>query len=95
MPIRYPFRKISEIREETRACFVGKVERNGDRFKISDGTGEISFSAETECSEGFKRIFCRREGEEWIAEVVQDLDGVDPNLFKKVEELYRREGLYV
>jgi len=93
MPIHYVPRKIDEIKErDSFISIIGRVETVGDSFFIlSDGKNKIEIVSEEGTEEGkLVRVFCSRVGDVWKADVVQDLSGLDLELFKRAEEIYRK-----
>ena len=98
MAEHYQPRKISSIsKTDSRVAIIGKVlEVLENSFILEDETGKIEISSEEAVRKGeLVRVFCSLLDGKLKADVVQNLKGFDLNLFKKVEELYRKEGLYV
>jgi hypothetical protein len=93
MPIHYVPRKIEDIKErDSFISIIGRVETVGDNFFIlSDGKSRVEIVSEEGAEEGkLVRVFCSRVGDVWKADVVQDLSGLDLELFKRAEEIYRK-----
>ncbi|MEM5829591.1 MAG: hypothetical protein QW040_02735 [Candidatus Aenigmatarchaeota archaeon] len=91
-------RKISSIsRIDSKVALIGKIAKVSENsFILEDETGKIEIFSEEEVKEGeLVRVFCSLVDGKLKADVVQDLKGFDLNLFKKAEELYKKEGLYV
>lgn len=95
LPRRYKKRKISEIEKgDSKVTILGRViERKEDSFVLDDGTGKVEVFFEGEIKPGLARAFCSLVGNQLKADVIQDLKGLDLNLFKKVEDLYNKAGL--
>jgi hypothetical protein len=96
MPVHYKPRKISQIaKTDSHIALVGKVTELGDNFFVlNDDTGSMEIiSEETVEKDKLLRVFCSNVDGQWKADVMQDLKGLDTNLFKKVEELYSKAGV--
>jgi len=94
----YKPRKVSSIlKTDSKVSLVGKiVDVLENSFVLEDETGKVEIACEESLEKGkIVRVFCICFDGKLKADVVQDLKGLDLNLFKKVEELYRKEGLYV
>lgn len=94
----YKPRKISSIsNSDLKISLVGKVvDVLENSFILEDETGRVEIACEEKVEKGkLIRVFCLNFDGKLKADVIQDLKGLDVNLFKKVEELYRKEGLYV
>ncbi|MCD6403063.1 MAG: hypothetical protein J7K98_01900 [Candidatus Aenigmarchaeota archaeon] len=101
---RYVPKKISEIDPEndTRVRVTGTViDVTDDSIFIDDGTGTVRVSIQGNLPEFVKNgllirvfgiVYQTSEGFEILANIIQNLDGLDLNLFKKVKELYNRWG---
>lgn len=92
----YKPKKISEIKKtDNKIAIVGKVvETKESSFILDDKTGKIEVVFEGEVTKGkLIRVFCSLIDDELRAEIVQDLSGLDLNLFKKTEELYKSTGV--
>lgn len=93
---RFVPRKSSELASsDTRVSVVGKVISSADNgFVVDDGSGACKVDSSYPASVGDTlRVFCRVEGQGLKAEFVQSLNGVDLNLYQKVQDLYRKAGL--
>jgi hypothetical protein len=91
--LHYKPKKISSIKEnDFRVCIVGKIiETKENSFVISDGSGELEiFSNKPLEKNSIVRIFCSKEEDKFKADVIQDLSGLDLNLYSKIKELYNR-----
>jgi hypothetical protein len=91
-------RKISSIsKTDSKIALIGKIAENGENsFILEDDSGRAEIFCEEETKQGeLVRVFCSVIEGKLKADIVQSLKGLDLNLFKKVEELYKREGLNV
>lgn len=98
MTEHYSPRKISSIsKSDSRIALIGRmVESSENSFVLEDDTGRIEIFSEEKMREGEPvRVFCSSLNGKLKADIVQSLKGFDLNLFKKVEELYKREGFNV
>ena len=98
MAEHYLPRKISSIsKSDSRVALIGKVVKALENsFVLEDETGKTEIFSEEAVKEGeLVRVFCSSLDGKLKADIVQSLKGFDLNLFKKVEELYKKEGLYV
>jgi len=94
--LHYKPKKISKIvASDRRVAVVGKVHSvSSGSFILEDESGKIEiFGKEIELKEGgVVRVFCSIEGDRLKADVIQNLENFDVELFKKVEELYIKAG---
>jgi len=95
--LHYKPRKISEInvKSDNKVAFIGNVVELGENsFILDDGSAkaEIVFEGEVR-KDKTVRVFCSIVENQLRADVVQNLEGLDLNLFKRVSELYNRVGL--
>lgn len=93
----YKPREISKINTKTdgKVVIVGKVVESGDgSFILDDGKvkAEINFEGEVKANKTV-RVFCSVVEDKLNADIVQSLDGLDLNLFKRVNELYIKRGI--
>jgi hypothetical protein len=99
MPTNYKPRKISGINPKTdnKISIVGKiVDIKENSFILEDDYGKIEiFSEEKVEKNKVVRVFCSLVDGKLKADLIQNLEGMDLNLFKKVQELYYRVGLNV
>ncbi|MEM5766549.1 MAG: hypothetical protein QW423_02875 [Candidatus Aenigmatarchaeota archaeon] len=98
MAEHYLPRKVFSIsKTDSKVALIGKiVEVLENSFILEDESGRIEiFSEEKINKDEIVRVFCSLVDGKFKAEVVQNLKGFDLNLFKKIEELYKKEGLYV
>jgi len=99
--LHYIRKKISELNAKTdsRVALAGKIIASEEKKLIlSDDSGriEISFENADRAAVGNDvRIFCTISNDMLKADAVQDMIGLDADLFMKVEELYRKAGLNV
>lgn len=88
----YKPKKISQLSpKDSRVALTGSiVQKRENSFILDDGTArtEIFFDGKVEAK--VVRAFCSVVEDKLKADVVQNLDSLDINLFKKVEELYNR-----
>lgn len=94
----YKPEKISSItKKDSKISIVGKVIAiNKNSFTLEDDSGKIELFSEEEIeSNKVVRVFCSLVEGKLKADVIQILNGLDLNLFKKVEELYYKAGLHV
>ncbi len=101
----YVKRKVSDINPEldSRVKVLGfVVDKKDDTIVIDDGSGKIRAFVDTPVIERiginqlvrvFGSVLPIENGFEIKADIVQDLSGLDINLYKKVDELYNKEGL--
>lgn len=95
--LHYKPRKISEInlKADSRVVVIGNVAELGENsFILDDGSAkaEIVFEGEVRKNKTV-RVFCSIVENQLKADVVQSLEGLNLNLFKRVNELYNRVGL--
>ena len=93
---RYIPRSITEIaKSDSKVALVGKVVEGGEgSFILDDGTAKAEIKADQAVKEGQQlRVFCLLEDERLIAEIIQDMGGLDMKLFKSVKELYNKAGV--
>jgi hypothetical protein len=98
MPDYYLPKKISSITaSDSKVAIIGNVsEVSGNSFILDDGTGKIEIASDQAVENGeLIRVFCSSVDGKLKADVIQSLKGFDLNLFKKIEELYSKEGLSV
>lgn len=98
-------KNISEIEpdKDIRVRILGKVVDIGeDSFVIDDGEGHVQIAAEAGMSLGsikindsvkvIGRVFASENGFELRAEALQNVNGIDFSLYKKVKELEKSSG---
>lgn len=93
---RFLPKKISELRDaDTRVSLVGKIVSVVDNgFEIEDDSGRKEISSGYPVKEGdMVRVFCTLVDGKPKAEAVQSLNGLDLNLYHKVQGLYRKAGI--
>lgn len=95
--IYYKPKKVSEINlnSDNRVSLIGKVvEKKDDGFVLADDSGKIEIFSEEEVEENkLIRVFCSIIEKQVKADIIQDLNGFDVNLFNKVRELYNKAGV--
>lgn len=96
--VHYKPKKISEINPKTdqKIALIGKIVEitPNNSFILDDETAkaEIFFDKDVELDQTI-RVFCSIEDNYLKADIVQSINGFDLDLFKKVEELYRKAGV--
>ena len=97
MPAYHYFQKqVSEVTpNDSRVSIIGNVAGVGENsFVLDDGTGKIEIISDVRVEKDrLVRAFCSVIDEKLKADIVQDVEGLDLNLFKKVKELYNRAGV--
>ncbi len=96
MRTHYKPRKISQITSsDSKVALVGTVSQvNENSFVVDDGTGKAEISSDIKVEENkIVRVFCMASGGKLKADIVQNLENLDLNLFKTVEELYSKAGV--
>lgn len=94
----YKPKKISKIEtSDKRVAIIGKVHSVGKGSLIlDDESGKIEIFSENldkVKKDGIVRVFCTIDGDRLNADIIQTLENLDFNLFKKVEELYNKAGV--
>lgn len=97
MPSYHYFQKqVAQVTpNDSKVSIIGNVASVGENsFVLDDGAGRIEIISDSQVERNkLVRVFCSVTDEKLKADVVQDLEGLDLNLFKKVEELYNRAGV--
>ena len=99
MPNYYKSKLIAEIdfRNDTKVAVIGRITSIGSKaMMLDDGKSKVEVSFENLQGvqpEKFYRIFCSIVGKKLHADLVQNLNSFDLNLFNKTEELYRKSGV--
>ena len=97
MPAYHYFQKqVSEVTSnDSRVSIIGNVAGVSESsFVLDDGTGKIEIISDVRVEENrLVRAFCSVIDEKLKADIIQDVDGLDLNLFKKIGELYNRAGV--
>jgi len=94
--VHYKPRKISELsQKDSKVALVGNItQRKDSSFVLDDGTARIEVFFDNDSINVLDiktvRVFCSVSDERLTADVVQKLDGMDIELFKKAEDLYSR-----
>jgi len=89
----YKPRKANSIeKEDTKFFLLGKVQEVGDGFFILlDETGKVKINSSFKVEKGsLIKVFCSKFDEEIVADFIQNMDGLDWELWKKAESLYLR-----
>lgn len=92
----YVQKQISEVTsKDSRVSLIGNVAATGEKsFVMDDGTGKIEIVSDARIERNkLVRAFCSVVDEKLKADIVQDVEGLDLNLFKKVKELYNSSGV--
>jgi len=98
MSDHYLPKKISSIsKTDSKLAIIGNVsELSENSFTLDDGSGKIEIISDQPVEKGeLIRVFCSSFDGKLKADAIQNLRGFDLNLFKKIEELYTKEGLSV
>ncbi|MBI2545017.1 MAG: hypothetical protein HYW22_00240 [Candidatus Aenigmarchaeota archaeon] len=92
----YVPKTVSQIdSKDFKVCLIGNViATTGSSFILDDGTGRIEISTDRLLPKNkLVRAFCSMNEDRLQADVIQDVEGIDLNLFKKVNELYNTAGV--
>ncbi|MEM7822937.1 MAG: hypothetical protein QW703_01650 [Candidatus Aenigmatarchaeota archaeon] len=94
------YRQIDSIRQnDIRVCILGMVvDAKAGRLVLDDGSGKVIVSSEEEINIGsrvriFGRVIPTDEGVEISAELIQNVEGLDIELWKKAKEMEVRLGV--
>lgn len=95
MITHYKPRKISTIAEtDSKVVLVGNIISTGkNSFILDDGESRAEIISEKPVEKKFVKVFCSIVEDKLKADIIQSLEGIDLNLFKKVEELYNKAGI--
>ena len=96
MSFRYIPKEISKVdSNDSKVCLLGNVvDSNENSFVLDDGTGKIEINHDGEVEKNkLTRVFCTVADEKLNADVVRNMENLDVNLFKKVNELYNKTGV--
>ena len=94
--VNYKPKKISELSpKDSKVALLGNItQRKDGSFVLDDGTARIEIffdnSAFNVLDIKLARIFCSVSEEKLSADIIQNLEGLDLDLFKKTEDLYSR-----
>jgi uncharacterized protein YdeI (BOF family) len=90
MPHYIP-RKIAEITEkDSFVSLVGRIAAVGDNFFVlEDKSGKIEIAGEELESNKLVRVFCSRVEGGWKADIVQELNDINLEIFEKAEEAFK------
>ena len=95
--LHYKPKKISEIdlKSDSRISLVGNIvssDENG--FVLEDKSGKTNILSDMKAEpKKTVRVFCSVAENQLKADVIQNLNGFDTDLFNRVEELYRKKGV--
>jgi len=95
-PQRYVPKKISEVKPtDSRVAVMGNIDLTNDNaFMIEDDSGKAEVFSENPVQAGqLVRVFCSVVDGRLKADAIQSLNGLDLNLYQKVQELYRKVGV--
>lgn len=84
-------KKISEVSpKDSRVAITGNVIESGEGFFVlDDETGKIEIGTDVRRERGrIVRAFCSVADEKLRADAVQEMDGIDIDLLKKINSLY-------
>ncbi len=87
----YRPKEISKVDSKgSRVCLVGRIISSDENsFVLDDGTGKIEVISQGSFGKGkLVRVFCSVDDEKLKADIVQDVEGLDLSLFKKINTLY-------
>ncbi len=93
---RYIPKKVSEVNpSDLKVVLVGNVISTAENsIVLGDETGKIEISSDRMMGKNkLIRVFCSVVEEKLKADVVQDMEGLDLDLFKKINELYSKAGV--
>ncbi|MGC8812160.1 MAG: hypothetical protein ACP5O8_01055 [Candidatus Aenigmatarchaeota archaeon] len=95
----YKPRRISEVslKKDSKVAIVGKVlDQLENSFILDDGTGKVEIFFEGELRKNqVVRAFCSVVENQLKADIVQSLNGLDLEHFRKIEEMYKKVGLNI
>jgi hypothetical protein len=89
----YKPRKVGSIeKDDTKFSLIGKVEDVKENFFIlSDETGKVKIISNFRVEKNsLVRVFCSKVEDEIRADFIQNMEGLDLELWKKAESLYLR-----
>jgi hypothetical protein len=89
----YRPRKVGSIgKDDTKFYLIGKVEDVKENFFIlSDETGKVKILSDFKVEKNsLVRVFCSKVEEEIRVDFIQNMEGLDLELWKKAESLYLR-----
>jgi len=90
--------KISELKSNVgKVAILGKViESSSGSMVIDDDSGKVEVAVASGTAvenEKIVRVFCSVADGKLKADIVQDISGLDMDLFNKVQELYEKIGV--
>lgn len=85
-------RKISQLSaKDSKVVLTGTViQRRDGVFVLDDGTARTEIFFDGNVEPKAVRAFCTVVDEKLKADVIQNMDGLDQSLYKRVEDLYSR-----
>lgn len=92
LPSRYKPVKISQLtNNDSRVALLGNITSVKDNsFILDDGEARVEIISEQPVERKLVRVFCSILDDKLKADVIQQTEGLDLNLFKKIEELYNK-----
>ncbi|MCS7093636.1 MAG: hypothetical protein RMJ18_00375 [Candidatus Aenigmarchaeota archaeon] len=88
----YKGKKIVAIdKDDFRIFITGKIVEHGDNYiVVEDDTGKIKINHNLSDLKNIKtvRVFCTKIDNELFCDFIQNLEGLDLELYNKVEDLY-------
>jgi len=90
--VRYVPKKVSQLSsKDSKVALIGIVTQRRDGvFVLDDGTARADIFFDSNVDAKTVRVFCSIADQKIKADSVQKLDGLDLDLFKRVEDLYSR-----
>lgn len=95
-PLHYKPKHVSEVNlRDYRIALIGRVISVGKNSLIlDDDSGKIEIFSDFDVQKNkLVRVFCSMVDEKLKADIIQDLEKLDLNLFKKVKELYNSSSV--
>ncbi len=95
-PLRYVPKEISGIKtDDTRISVIGNVTGSMEgSFILGDDTGKIEILSDAKPERNKTlRVFCSISGDKLKADIIQDLEGMDLDLLKKINSIYNSTGV--
>ncbi len=92
----YVPKRISDVKKaDSRVSLMGTVVSSSENsLVIEDSSGRAEIFSEQQVDVGkLVRVFCTNVDGRLKADAVQSLNGLDLNLYLKVQELYRKVGV--
>lgn len=92
----YVPKKISDVKKtDSRIALMGTVvSASENSLVVEDSSGRTEIFSEQQVEAGkLVRVFCTNVDGRLKADAVQSLNGLDLNLYLKMQELYRKVGV--